>query len=61
MREHLSKAEAGEYRSVHVCLFRIDDGTMHRESAGQYNVFEVIAALECTKHGLIANNSESGE
>lgn len=56
LRDFLRRAEAGDFRSVHIMAFRIDDGSMQRESAGGYNVFEVVAALECAKHGIIATN-----
>lgn len=56
LKDHLRRAEAGEYRSVHICTFSAVDGVMHRESAGTYNVFETVAALEIAKHGIIAAN-----
>ena len=55
LREQLRRAESGEYRSVHICAFRTD-GEMVRVSAGGWVTFEVIAALECAKHGIISNN-----
>lgn len=61
LREQLRRAEAGEYRSVHICAFRIDDGAMVRVSAGEWVTFEVVAALECAKHGIIAKNVRPDE
>lgn len=61
LREALRRAEAGEFASVHLCLFRTDDGSMERQSSGQYNVHEVVAALELAKFGLIARNTVDPE
>jgi hypothetical protein len=57
LRRVLERAEAGEFASVHLCLFRADDGAMERQSSGSYNVHHVVASLELAKHGLIARNS----
>lgn len=60
LRGLLTQAEAGEYRHVLVMAFRVDDGTMHRTSAGHYNAFEVIAALACAQQAVINLNTEYG-
>lgn len=53
LRDWLMRAEAGELRSVHVVAFETSGAAMRRESAGGYNIFEVVAALEFAKHGII--------
>lgn len=57
LRDLLARAEAGEFRSVHACLFHASDGTMSRESAGHYDVFEAVAALEVAKFGIISRHT----
>lgn len=57
LRDVLARAEAGEFVSAHLCLFR-PDGDMERHSAGAYETTQVVAALEIAKHLLIKSASE---
>lgn len=61
LREYLAKAEAGELRSVHLCVFAAGERGMTRISAGDYDVLEAVGALEAAKHGLLANNMTGEE
>ena len=54
LREHLKRAEAGEYKAVLVCTFLTGGGGMLRETAGTFTSFDIVAALAIAQHAIIS-------
>lgn len=56
LRDLLERAEAGEFRSVHVSCFRIEDNAMTTVSAGDISSWEVLAQFEVHKHRMLCDS-----
>jgi hypothetical protein len=52
LRSLLSRAEAGEFRSVHVAAYAID-GDLVTVGAGEYSVTDLLAQLEVVKYRVL--------
>ncbi len=58
LRDYLARAEAGEFRSLHLAAFRLD-GILTTQVAGEYSVTDVVAQFEVFKYRLLNEHTRT--